>query len=129
MRVKSMLSVLTLALLMGYAASGRSCHAEELDLDFSLVNSTGYTIKEVYIAPNSSDEWGSNIMEKGTVLKDGQVLKITFHPKATAAKWDLRIVWADDGKAVVWHGYKLTDIEKITLKYDEATDKTTAVTE
>jgi len=64
-----------------------------------------------------------------SVLKDGQQLKVSFHSKATATKWDLRIVWEDDGKAVVWHDYKLTDIEKITLKYDEDTEKTTAKVE
>lgn len=124
MRVNSLMVLVAAGLLMG-CASGLK--AEELNLDFTLVNSTGYSIKEVYVAPTSSDEWGDNIMK--SVLKDGQQLKVSFHPKATATKWDLRIVWEDDGKAVVWHDYKLTDIEKITLKYNEDTEKTTATVE
>lgn len=124
MRVNSLMVLVAAGLLMG-CASGLK--AEELNLDFTLVNSTGYAIKEVYVAPTSSDEWGENIMK--AVLKDGQELKVSFHPKATATKWDLRIVWEDDGKAVIWTDYKLTDIEKITLKYNEETEKTTAKVE
>lgn len=124
MRMNSMLMAVTATLLLGYAANAQ---AEELNLDFKLVNSTGYTIKEVYISPTAKKEWGENIM-KGK-LKDGQTLDVTFHPKANAARWDLRIVWADDGEAVEWTGYKLTEIEKITLKYDEKTEETSATTE
>lgn len=124
MRMNSMLMAVTATLLLGYAANAQ---AEELDLDFKLVNSTGYTIKEVYISPTAKKDWGENIM-KGK-LKDGQTLDVTFHPKTKAARWDLRIVWADDGEAVEWTGYKLTEIEKITLKYDEKSEETSATTE
>lgn len=124
MRVNSMLVLVAATLLMGSAAGIK---AEELNLDFKLVNSTGYSIKEIFVAPTSTTEWGDNIIK--APLKDGEVLDVAFHPKATATKWDLRIVWEDDGKAVIWTDYKLTDIEKITLKYDEASGKTTAKTE
>ena len=124
MRVKHTLLLLALGLVLGFAAKS---HAEELNLDFTLVNSTGYSIKEVYVAPSASTDWGDDILSKP--LKDGQSLKITFHPKATATKWDISIVWEDCGKSVVWHGYKLTDIEKITLLYDEKAGTTTAKTE
>ena len=124
MRVNSVMVLVAASLLLGCAAGVK---AEELNLDFQLVNSTGYSIKEVFIAPTSTTEWGDNILK--AALKDGETLKVSFHPKATATKWDLRIVWEDDGKAVMWTDYKLTDIEKITLKYDEDTEKTTAKVE
>ena len=113
-------------LLCGYLNSA-TVKAEELNLDFTLVNSTGWGIKELYIAPSSSEDWGSNILKK--VLKDGETIKITFSPKATATKWDISIVWEVGGKSVYWKGYKLTDISKITLKYDENTQETSAATE
>lgn len=124
MRVKHAMMLLVAGLVLHCASSVK---AEELNLDFKLVNSTGWSIKEVYVAPNSSDEWGDDILKEP--LKDGEVLEVKFHPKATATKWDFKIVWVDGGKSVVWHGYKLTDIEKITLFYDEKTDKTTAKSE
>ena len=127
MKHKNTLFLLGLGILLCGCFGTSSVKAEELNLDFTLVNSTGWGIKELYVAPSSSDDWGSNILK--AVLKDGEALKITFHPKATAAKWDISIVWEVGGKSVVWKGYKLTDISKITLKYDEATKETSATTE
>jgi hypothetical protein len=124
MRMNSVM-VVAAAMLLVSCASGLK--AEELNLDFKLVNSTGHTIKEVYIAPSSTDEWGANIMKEA--FKDGATLDVTFHPKATAAKWDIRIVWADGDTPVIWTGCKLDEIEKLTLKYDSETEKTTAIVE
>jgi len=118
-------SLALLVLVMAMCYSGNS-QAVELNLDFKLVNSTGFDIKEFYIAPTSVDEWGENILAKS--LKDGEELDIEFHPKAKATKWDFQIV-KKDGKAIFWRGYKLTEIETITLLYDEDTGKATAKAE
>ena len=122
-----MLFLLGLGMLLCGVLNTSSVKAEELNLDFKLVNSTGWGIKELYIAPSASEDWGTNILKK--VLKDGETLNITFSPKATAAKWDISIVWEVGGKSVYWKGYKLTDISTITLKYDENTQVTSASTE
>jgi hypothetical protein len=127
MNRKSVFMLLGLCLLLGASFCTSSARAEDLNLDFTLVNSTGWGIKEIYIGPSSSDEWGDSVIKE--VLKDGESLKITFHPKATATKWDIMIVWKDGGDKVYWKGYKLTDISKITLKYDEQTKVTSASTE
>ena len=118
--------LLVVALVVGSALTGRA----ESQLDFTLVNKTGYDIKEIYIAPSSQEEWSADdkVALPG-VLKDGAGVDLTFHPKATADKWDLRITWADGGDAVEWHEFNLTEISKITLFYDEKTEKTTAETE
>ena len=102
---------LTLVLVFGLLANARA----ELNLDFTLVNSTGDDIKEIYISPTASDDWGDNLL-KG-VLKDGQKLELTFSPKAKAAKWDIKAVYTDGGTPE-WKGYKLTEIETITLYWD-----------
>ncbi len=100
-------------------------HAE-LNLDFKLVNKTGYDIKEVYIGPTSSDEWGENILAEG--LKDGESASITFSPKATAKKWDIKVVYADKDTAE-WKGYKLEEITKISLYWNAEKQVSTAKTE
>src|SRR5947209_2456601 len=106
---KTLLGSMTLlALLLGLVVSAKA----ELDLDFTLANKTGYDIKEVYIGPTASDEWGDNVL-KGT-LKNGEALELKFSPKATAEKWDIKVVYTDGEKAQ-WIGYKLTDINKISL--------------
>jgi len=102
-------------------------HADNDKLDFTLVNKTGYGIKGVYVSPTASTDWGDNLISKP--LENGDSLAITFSEKAKAEKWDIRIEWVDEGDAVVWKGYKLPEITKITLHYDRKTDETTAETE
>jgi hypothetical protein len=41
----------------------------------------------------------------------------------------MKVVFADDNSAAVWHGFDLCQISKITLKYNRNTDVTTAVVE
>jgi hypothetical protein len=102
-------------------------HADNENLDFTLVNKTGYGIKEIYIAPSASTEWGDNLISKP--MENGDSLAITFSPKAEAEHWDIRISWIDGGPDVIWKKCKLTEITKFTLKYDRDTDVTSADTE
>ena len=43
-----------------------------------------------------------------------------------APKWDIMVEWADGSPSEEWLDLDLTKIEKITLHYDKANDKTTA---
>lgn len=114
-------SIILLALLLGLVMPARA----ELDLDFTLVNKTGYDIKEVYIGPTSVDEWGDNLIKN--VLKDGQSLELKFSEKASAEKWDIKVIYSD-GETAWWKGYKLTEISKINLFWS-ADKKSTATVE
>ncbi len=104
--------VLTFALVLGLTAKARA----ELDLNFKLVNATGYDIKEIYISPSGEKEWGPNVLK--AVLKDGLTLELTFSEKATSEKWDLKAIYTD-GETAEWGAVKLTEIEKITLHWDK----------
>lgn len=99
----------------------------ESDLDFTLVNATGYGITAIHVAPTKSKDWGDSIITE--TLEDGESVDITFHPKATTGKWDILVSWEDGSPDVYWTGYDLTTINKITLKYDRKADKTSAITE
>ncbi len=100
------------------------------ELDFTLVNKTGYAIKQVLVGPTSTKDWSDDMdVLKGRTFGDGATMDIKFHPKATAAKWDIKVEWADGTGSEEWLDLDLTKIEKVTLKYDKATDKTTAVIE
>lgn len=114
-------SVLLLTLLLGLVIPARA----ESDLDFTLVNKTGYDIKEVYIGPTTVEEWGDNLLKQ--VLKDGMALELKFHEKAAAPKWDIKVVYTD-GETAWWKGYKLAEINKINLFWSKA-DGSTATTE
>src|SRR4051812_35913201 len=85
------------------------------DQDFTLVNETGVEIHNVHVSPSDENEWGEDILGKDT-LGEGESVKITFHPKEDAAKWDLRV--ADkSGNGITWEDLNLLKISKVTLHY------------
>lgn len=95
------------------------------DLDFTLVNKTGYDIKGVSIGPNGDADWlPEDEVLKGRTFADGASLEIKFNPKVTATKWDMKIDWADGDPSVEWTNVDLTSVKKLTLKYDKASGKT-----
>ncbi|MFM8459632.1 MAG: argininosuccinate lyase [Chthoniobacterales bacterium] len=98
--------------------------AQALNLDFELVNGTGWAIKEVYISPATVNDWQENVISKP--MDDGDSYDITFHPDADVAKWDMRIVWVDEGEDVVWQALDLSKISKLTLRYNPETNETSA---
>jgi hypothetical protein len=98
-----------------------------LDLDFELVNGTGWAIKEVYISPATVDDWQENILSGP--MADGDSGQVTFSPEADAEKWDMKIVWVDEGEDVVWKNLDLSKISKLTLRYNADNDETTAEVE
>ena len=103
---------LTFALVLGLLTRAQA----ESDLNFKLLNATGYDIKEIYISPSGQKDWGPNVLKE--VLKDGQLLELTFSAKTTSEKWDLKAVYID-GKTATWDAVKLTGIEKITLHWNK----------
>ena len=97
------------------------------DLDFTLVNKTGFGIKQVFISPTATKDWSDDDeILKGRSFGDGATMEIKFHPKATAENWDIKVEWADGSPSDEWDKLNLTKIDKVTLKYDKASDKTTA---
>ncbi len=104
--------------------------AQNPDLDFTIVNKTGYDIKALYIGASNTGDWtNDDEVLKGKPFKNGASLEIEFHPKATATKWDIMVAWADGSGNEEWTDLKLTQIEKVTLVYDKDDDKTSAIIE
>ena len=101
--------------------------AHALDLDFELVNGTGYAIKEIYVSPATVDNWQQNLLSEP--MADGESGEISFSPEAEAEHWDMKIVWVDEGEDVVWKGLDLTKISKLTLRYNTDNDETSVEVE
>lgn len=116
-----------LALLALVTLQNTPAYAHNDKLDFALQNKTGYGIKEVYVGPHSSDQWGENLISEA--LENGETLDVSFDNNATAKMWDIKIVWVDEGAPVVWMNCKLENISKFTLHYNRDTDVTSAETE
>ena len=103
---------------------------DQYDLDFELVNETGYDISEVFISPTKQSSWGDDVMGRD-ILADGESVDIVFSTKATAKKWDIYVTWVgyDTDEDVYWIGFDLSKISRITLYYNEKTGETWAETE
>jgi hypothetical protein len=101
--------------------------AQALNLDFELVNGTGWAIKEIYISPATVNNWQENVIARP--MADGEACDVSFHPDADVAKWDMRIVWVDEGEDVVWQALDLSKISKLTLRYNSETNETSAEAE
>ena len=98
------------------------------ELEFTLVNQTGYDIGAVYIDPNSSSVWTDDIMG-ADILADGEAVQINFSPELDNCIWDLKVDWIEDYQAAVWVQLNLCDISEVTLEYNMEANETIAYTE
>lgn len=105
-------------------ASGASVAADAKQ-DFELVNKTGYEIKHVYVSPAKSDDWEDDVLGKDT-LDDGDTWSIKFHRANKTCFWDLKVVYEVDSSSAVWTDIDLCKVEKVTIRYNKKSDKTTA---
>jgi hypothetical protein len=96
-------------------------------LDFNLTNMTGYTIKDIFIAPTTQREWGDDVLGRDMLYHE-ETVEIEFHPGETAKKWDIYVTWDgyESSEDVYWIGFDLSKISAITLYYDSDTGKTWA---
>jgi hypothetical protein len=97
------------------------------DADFTLVNRTGYTLREIYVSPTHKEAWGKDRMGDN-VLDNGRSRLFKFSDKS-ACMQDLKVVFDDDGSEVIWEEFDLCELNKITLKYNRKTREVTADTE
>lgn len=109
------------------SAPSEKSDASNPELDFTIVNKTGYDIKALYVGPSGTGDWTKDDeVMKGRTFANGSSLDIKFNPRAKAELWDIKVDWADDSESVEWLKLNLTKIEKVTLTYDKETNKTTA---
>lgn len=110
--------------LVAVLAQG-SAHAGPAD--FILVNRTGYDLREVYISPSNKNAWGKDRMGDFVLEKNKQRL-FKFSDKSACVQ-DLKVVFDDDESEVIWEGFDLCELNKITLRYNRKTDEVSADTE
>ena len=93
--------------------------------DVTVVNGTGYGIKFLGFNNPGDDDWSDN--ELGGNLADGGSIYVKFNTADKGCKWNFKIEWADPGyPGVLWRDIDLCSVDVITLRYDRATDKTSA---
>jgi len=93
--------------------------------DFDLDNATGYDLKNLYISPTDTNEWGDDVLGED-VLKDGQTVKIHFpEGRGEGCEWDLKVTYNDD-TSHEWHNVNLCEITTVTIHYNESSQETSA---
>jgi hypothetical protein len=108
------------------AVSGSSALAED-QRNVTVVNGAGYGIKFLGFNNPGDDDWSDNELPQNSVLPNGNSVYVKFNTADDGCKWNFKIEWADPGyPGVVWHDIDLCHVSTVTLKYDRATDKTTA---
>ena len=115
---------------LGFAAciSLTSVAAFAGDADFTLVNGTGYTIREVYISAANKEAWGKDRLGDGDLPNNKSKL-FKFSDKANCMQ-DIKVVFDVESDAeVTWEDLDLCEINKLTLKYNRAAKTVTAIKE
>jgi len=97
------------------------------DADFTLKNSTGYQIDEVYVSPHSESSWGRDIMGRDS-LGDAESVRIAFPHGNGACNFDIKVKYHDNDTAE-WDDVNLCNYETITLFWDSTNHTTRAVGE
>ena len=123
MKIKKMGLVVAL-FLSGLTASGAAMAGSA---DFTLVNKTGYAIREAFLSPAHKTKWGPDRLGHDT-LDNNKSRKIKFADKTSCVQ-DLKVVFDDDGEEVTWEDFDLCELNKITLKYNRKTHVVSADTE
>lgn len=108
------------ALMSAPAAAG--------DQDFVIINATGYVISEVYVSPVKAEDWEEDVLGRD-VLGEGERTEIRFSRSTNTCRWDLKVVYEDDGSSAEWGNLNLCEISAVTLRYNRKTGETSAVTE
>ncbi len=97
------------------------------DADFTLLNRTGYSLREVYLSASNKDSWGNDRMGD-KYLDNGKSRLFRFSDKSSCMQ-DLKVVFDDDESEVIWEDFDLCEINKITLKYNRKSGVVSADTE
>lgn len=92
--------------------------AANFDLDFTLINSTGVDIYEIYISENGQNNWKSNLIPNKKMLPAGNQIGIAFNAEENEHLWDIKAV-DSDGKVVYFRGIDLSLSSEVTLGLDE----------
>ena len=97
------------------------------EADFTLVNGTGYTIREVYISPANKEAWGKDRLGDGD-LENNKSKLFKFRDSANCVQ-DIKVIFDDSDVSVTWEDLDLCEINKLTLKYNRAAKTVSAIKE
>ena len=85
--------------------------------DFSFINSSGYVVDQLYVAPSASSDWDADIL--GTdILPAGATANITFgRYNEGTCKYDIKTVFSDESSLEAYE-FDLCSLTKVELGSD-----------
>lgn len=104
------------------AWSGATAALAQMYEKITLVNSTGYTISEIYISAATSGSWEEDVLD-WNVLGDGEEFEVDFRRADNTCDWDLKVVYTD-GEEAIWDGLDLCADWHFELFYNARTGDT-----
>jgi hypothetical protein len=108
------LSVMLMPTAFAQKANNFNIAASQSRLNFELHNETGYEITEVYVSPNTTDDWQEDVLGQDT-LANHESVNIKFS-RSKQDYWDLKVVFKG-GKESVWYKFDLSQITDITISF------------
>jgi len=121
MKFRTLAAAAVAATLLAFAPAIASAAPQ----DFALTNSTGYTIKSVFVSPTTEDQWGDDILGSDQL---GNGAEATIHfpgGRGETCNWDLKVTYDDDTTAE-WKNFDLCTITQIDITYDKDAGTTSA---
>jgi hypothetical protein len=84
----------------------------------TIVNSTGYTVYEVYVSPADDDEWGDDHLGE-SILNNGETFTYRLpQPLNRVSVYDFRLVNEDGDSYIKW-GVTVTNNARIVFTFDD----------
>ena len=106
------LKIFLFAALMIFAVSGTAMAGSQ---DFTLINGTGQTIREIYLSPTKSSDWIYQDELGQNVLRPRQEIFLDFDPRDNVQYWDVKVVYTN-GDEDYWSGLDLFRIYSLTIR-------------
>lgn len=87
--------------LSGFVLSALACGAASAeDLQFRLINNSGYDVVEFQVSDPGDEDWSDDLMPEGHVLPDGNYVDVVIADGADYCEYDLKVVWDDEDEYV-----------------------------
>ncbi len=90
-----------------------------VNVPLTFKNNTGASLKEIYISQNSSEDWGSNILELASVdqLDDGYTYNVTYSFAENNSAADVKVV-TDKGEEIEFTDMDLNSADRNNIIID-----------
>jgi len=75
---------------------------KEQHVSITIVNNTGYPVYYMYISPEYSDRWGSDILNSTEVLRNKNSRRVTLPPLNITRRYDIRLKDKDGDTYTKW---------------------------